>query len=250
MPIHDWTRVDAGTFHNFHYQWLATLCNALNGGRLPGNCFAMIEQIVGRPEADVVALETASEDNLTEGGGGTATMVQPRTTYVLPCEEVRYAQKANHIAIHHRSGEVLAVVEIVSPGNKSSQHAIRTFAEKGAELIWKGVNLLVVDLFPPGPPDPQGIHPLIWNEITEQPFKLSPDKPLTLAAYQCEPIKTAFVEPVAVGDQLPDMPLFLRGELHIDTPLDDAYQAAWNVMPRPIKRIFDEDVRLQGPDDS
>ena len=59
------------------------------------------------------------------------------------------------VAIHHRRGEVVAVIEIVSPGNKSSQHAIRAFADKGGEMIWQGVNLLVVDLFPPGSRDPQ-----------------------------------------------------------------------------------------------
>ena len=35
MPIHDWTRVDAGIFHHFHYQWISTISNALNGGLLP-----------------------------------------------------------------------------------------------------------------------------------------------------------------------------------------------------------------------
>lgn len=24
MPIHDWTRVSAGTFHDFHVAWIAT----------------------------------------------------------------------------------------------------------------------------------------------------------------------------------------------------------------------------------
>ena len=39
-----------------------------------------------------------------------------------------------------------------------------------------------------------------------------PDKPLTLAAYQVGPVRTAYIEPVAVGDRFPDMPLFLYGE--------------------------------------
>jgi hypothetical protein len=35
MPIHDWTRVDAGLFHDFHQSWTVALCNALNSGVLP-----------------------------------------------------------------------------------------------------------------------------------------------------------------------------------------------------------------------
>ena len=32
MPVHDWTRVQAGTFHHFHCAWITHLAEALNGG--------------------------------------------------------------------------------------------------------------------------------------------------------------------------------------------------------------------------
>ncbi len=35
MRIHDWTREDAGTFHNFHQIWTVQLNVALNAKRLP-----------------------------------------------------------------------------------------------------------------------------------------------------------------------------------------------------------------------
>src|SRR5262245_29859786 len=44
-------------------------------------------------------------------------------------------------------------------------------------------HLLVIDLLPPTPRDPHGMHKAIWDEIEEEPFELPPDKPLTLAAY-------------------------------------------------------------------
>ena len=156
MPIHDWTRVSFGTFHNFHQHWMVSLCDALNGGVLPEGYFAMTEQVVGRPEADVVALETDSDGDLPPDGGGTATVVRPQTTFVLAAEEERYAGKASCVVIHHGLGRVAAVLDIVSPGNKNSRHALRAFADKGVELIREGVNLLVVDLFPPGPRNPPG----------------------------------------------------------------------------------------------
>ena len=131
---------------------------------------------------------------------------RPETDFDQASEQERYARKANRVAIHHGEGNVVAVIEIVSPGNKDSSAAIRTFAEKVADLLRQGVNMLIVDLFPPGPRDPQGIHKVISNEIGDQPFALPPGKPLTLAAYQAEPTKTAYVEPVAVGNRLPEMP--------------------------------------------
>ena len=107
---------------------------------------------------------------------------------------------------------MIAVIEIVSPGNKSSRHALRAFVEKMTDLLREGVHLLIIDLFPPGPRDPEGVHKVIWDELQEEPFELPPDKPLTLAAYSAGAVKTAYVEPVAVGDLLPEMPLFLEPE--------------------------------------
>jgi hypothetical protein len=238
MPIHDWTQVSFGTFHNFHQGWTIALRDALNAGRLPKGYFAMAEQVVGRPEADVVALEIEDDADAPGDGDGIATAVRPQTTFVVAAEEERYARLANQVAVHHGLGHVVAIIEIVSPGNKNSRHALQAFVRKAVELIQQGVNLLVVDLFPPGPRDPQGMHAAIWEEISSQPFLLPPGKPLTLAAYQCLPTKTAYVETVAVGDALPDMPLFLREQWHVQTPLEATYQTAWGVMPAPIKALF------------
>jgi hypothetical protein len=151
----------------------------------------------------------------------------------------RYAEKANRIVIRHELGKVLAVIEIVSPGNKDSAHALRTFVEKTAELLFEGINLLVVDPFPPGPRDPQGIHALIWSEITEHSFELPTGLPLTIVSYQTEPTKTAYVEPISVGAALPTMPLFLEGEFYVDLPLELTYQETWNALPLPLRQLVE-----------
>jgi hypothetical protein len=88
-----------------------------------------------------------------------------------------------------------------------------------------------------GPHDPHGIHKAIWDELTDQPFELPPDKPLTLAAYQVEPLTTSYVEPIAVGDYLPDMPLFLYDEHYINVPLEETYQSTWQVLPVELRQF-------------
>lgn len=118
-----------------------------------------------------------------------------------------YATKANRIAIHHGLGEVVAIIEVVSSGNKNSRHGLRSFVEEARETLDQGVHLLVIDLFPPGPRNPQDIHKAIGEKVAEEPFELPPDKPLTLAAYLGGLLKRAYVESVAVGDSLPDMPI-------------------------------------------
>lgn len=111
--------------------------------------------------------------------------------------------------------------------------------DKAVDLIQQQVNLLIVDPFPPGPHDPQGIHQAISAEFIDQPFTLPPDKPLTLVAYQIEPVRTAYVEAIAVGDRLPDMPLFLQDDSYISVPLEETYQTTWDVLPAQICRLIE-----------
>jgi hypothetical protein len=79
---------------------------------------------------------------------------------------------------------------------------------------------------------------LIWNEITDQPFELPKDRPLTIVSYQASPCKTAWVEPIAVGSPLPIMPLFLRNAFFINVPLETSYQQTWDVLPTELKRTI------------
>ena len=57
------------------------------------------------------------------------------------------------------------------------------FVEKAADIMNQGVNLLVVDLFPPTPRDPHGIHKAIWDEHGDEPFEEPPGEPLTVVSF-------------------------------------------------------------------
>jgi hypothetical protein len=241
MPIHDWTRVDAGLFHHFHHRWIDSLCDALNMGGLPRDYFALVEQNIRGPIPDVLTLKLSPGPE--EPSNGTTALavatVPPRTRLIQRNEVDLYADKANRITVRHRHGDVVAVIEIVSPGNKASRVEFRAFAEKSAELLRQGVHLLVIDLFPPSKRDPQGIHKALWDEFQEVDFELPPDKPLTLAAYDAGPPRVAYVEPVAVGDALPDMPLFLKPEVYVPAPLEATYRTTWQLFPTALKGLLE-----------
>jgi hypothetical protein len=235
MPIHDWRRVRANRFHDFHQTWTIAIRNALNAGRLPSGYFAMVEQQTGGPEPDVVTLELTPPVGPTTGGVA-VDEAPPKVQFTTSTEAAGYARKANRITVHHPDGDVVAVVEVVSPGNKDSRHAIRAFARKAAQLLQAGVHLLIVDLFPPSRRDPQGIHKVIWDRLHDEPFTLPADKPLTLAAYTAGIKTVAYVQPVAVGDSLPEMPIFLTADRYVPCPLEATYQTAWEQFPAPLKR--------------
>ncbi len=246
MPIHDWTRVQAGLFHDFHQSWSVEIRNVLNRGQLPKGYYALVEQRIDGPEPDVIAVETK-----TQGKGKpdriTATLEPPKTKLVsrVTTDAARYARKANRIVVHHPLGDVVALIEIVSPGNKDSRHAIRSFVEKAASFLRAGVHLLIVDLFPPTVRDPQGIHKAIFDEFQEQPFEPPTDKPLTLVSYQATPELVAHIEPAAVGDIMIDMPLFLTPDAHILVPLEATYQATWENCPEPVRELVQIGQRHQ-----
>ena len=237
MPIHDWTRVKSGTFHNFHQDWTVEICRTLNRGLLPDGYFAMADQRVTGPEPDVVALRLRSHDS---PGGLAVAEAPPRVQQSARKQTERriYAGKGNRIAIHHHLGRVVAMIEVVSPGNKDSVNALRAFTGKVVDFLNKGISFVVIDLFPPTARDPDGIHQAIWDELVGETFEARPaDKPLTIASYDAGGDLAAYVDPVAVGDPLPDAPLFLAPDWYVNIPLETTYAASWAVTPKPIRDL-------------
>jgi hypothetical protein len=237
MPIHDWTRVPSGLFHDFHQSWSIRIKDALNAGRLPKGVAALVEQRAGPRESDVLAIERRSRQPRPDLGsaGGVATMNPPVTRIVRRTTKEIHAVRANRIVVKHHLGRIIAVIEIVSPGNKDSRAALRDFVEKTIEFLKAGIHLLIVDLFPPTPRDPLGMHKVIWDEITEEDFTFPEGKDRILASYETGGVRAAYVEPVGVGDRLPDMPLFLANSWHIAVPLEPTYQATWDASPEEMR---------------
>jgi hypothetical protein len=245
MPIHDWTRVPAGIFHAFHHAWIQTLSNSLNGGILPQDYYALPEQMAGGLGPDVLTLQgrLGRADLDPSHGGAVATLLtSPKTRFVAESEHEFYRRKKSSIVIRHVSGdEIVAMIEIVSPGNRLSLRQFRAFLEKVYELLEARVHLLVIDPFPPGPRDPDGVHGAIWEEDLDGagPFHLPADKPLTLVAYACGLTTRAYIEPVGVGDVLPDMPLFLEPDGYVNAPLESTYQTAFAVQPARWRNVLE-----------
>jgi len=245
MPVHDWTKVSAGTFHDFHVAWIAEIRNALNTGVLPPAYYAMAEQIVGNLGPDVLTLQRQDSPNDGPGNerqGMTAVEENPpQVHFVAQTEMDDYILKQRTLVIRHSSDDrIIALIEIVSPGNKASRHGLRAFIEKAAAALYRGYHLLIVDLHPPREKsDPEGIHGAIWAEISDDSYEAPRGKPLTIAAYSAGPIKTAYVEPISVGEELPDMPLFLEPDEYVNVPLEKTYQGAWRGVPQRWRAILE-----------
>lgn len=241
MAVHDWKKVYAGLFHHFHQLWTVQLCNTLNQNVMPEGYYALVEAHALGVVPDVLTLhrrdESDSDSRSPSTRGGIAVLdAPPQATVISEAdEEAIYVEKANRIKIHRSSGDLVSVIELVSPGNKSSKAAITAFVEKSQQLIQSGVHLFVIDLFPPKRRDPHGLHPLIWDYFREEPFDLPPDKPLCVMSYYAALMKKAYVEPIAIGGALPRMPLFLSRTHYVHVPLEETYAVAFAACPAILK---------------
>jgi hypothetical protein len=52
-----------------------------------------------------------------------------------------------------------------------------------------------------------------------------------------------FHEPVAIGDVLIDMPLFLAPGWYVSVPVEATYQAAWRGVPRRFREVLERPNR-------
>lgn len=245
MPIHDWTRVDAGIFHAMHHGWIEEIARSLNRGLLPQGYYALPEQHAVGLGPDVLTLELTSEEDSDDSQpaprspAGAVLLAAPKPQPTAETDMAFYRRKQKTVTVRHVSGDRVAIVEIVSKGNKASRNALRAFVAKAAQLLDQQIHLLILDLHPPGRRDPDGIHGEIWQEIAGEEYTLPPDKPLTLAAYEADLSVKAYVKHAAVGDRLIDMPLFLNPGEPINIPLEATYSAAYAELPRRWKRVLE-----------
>ena len=249
MPVHEWTRVTAGTFHDFHNAWITELRNVLNGGLLPAGYYALGEQRSGDVSPDVLTLhaETTPLRRTSEPASNDIGMIAvaeqpPKVTLTLEAatDAALYIAKRRTLVIYRATGDrIVALIDILSPGNKHSQHTIGAFLDKVMAALREGYHVLVIDLFAPGRCDPNGMHGAIWEYLTNEPWQAPADCPLTLASYCARVPITAYVEPISVGRTLPDMPLFLTPSHYIYIPLEATYMAAWRGVPQRWRRVIE-----------
>lgn len=208
MPIQDWTKVP-DLFLHFRHMWLCELCDALNGAFSTTQYMALIEL---RPNARL-------QDSPLKDG------------------EV-YAGRPNRVAVHAGYGNTVAAIEIVTAGNKIDDRSLRALCDSIVESVRSGIPVLVIDLFPPSPSNPRGIHPIIWKSLRpECSVEMPANHSLTLASYRSGSAVEAYIEPVAFGNVLPQMPIFLQRETPFPAPLEETYLRAWDHCPDAMKTM-------------
>jgi hypothetical protein len=247
MPVHDWTKVEAGIFHHMHVAWAPEISKALNGGLLPEGYYALVEQHAGKSIPDLLTLHGSPPPTQRplppppDTGGIAVAEAPPRVRRSVTFEAAALTRRRT-LAIRHVTGHrLVAMLEILSPANKDRLETIEEFAAKIVSALDLNIHVLVMDLFSPGRHDPQGIHGVIGHQLdlSDEPYDLPAAEPLTLVSYQVAAKIDAHLEHLAPGAVLPDMPLFIRPDKYVNVPLESTYQSAYSGMPQFWRNVLE-----------
>lgn len=224
-PHHHW--------ESFHSNWATRIADGI-AAVLPPE-FLVEEHTHAGPafEIDVAAFEA---EGYVPNNGPTTTALATRTApvYAPPTPdgtlsavfpdsfEVRVFNTAAGLTL-------VAVIELVSPGNKDRPAERRAFAAKCASYLSQGVSLLVVDIVTNRNAN---LHDELMRLLETAPEREFPAA-TSLYAVAYRPVRREeraeidlWLRPLEVGTPLPTLPLRLTGDLFVAVDLEAAYQEA------------------------
>lgn len=216
MPVHDWSSVDAGVFHDFHLVWIARMKGMLNEDLLPRPLYALAEPLF----EDAAPAPAHLEDSLP----------------------APYAMRLRRIAIRNaREGDrVVSVITMVSAGNKSSRARVEQFVARSVGLLHSGIHLMLIDLHPPTPLVPRGFPRLIGEQLGNEPDPGPADRPPSTTSWQILETGALRVHsvPLRTSDRLPDLALFLGPHEFVRLPLESTYEEAFRTVPFKYQEVL------------
>ncbi|HEV3440271.1 MAG TPA: DUF4058 family protein [Gemmata sp.] len=212
-------------WNSFHSAWTSFIANALND--VVPTEFRVHESLKlgGGLEIDVAAVQSAPGMN-----GMTSprhSSWQPSTGAIVPAT---FPDRFEVLVFRQFGGrQLVAAIELISPGNKDRDETREAFAMKVASYLHEGVSVLIVDVVTERRAN---LHDEIVRMMRmPTDLCLPPDQPLYAASYR--PVIREnraeidiWVNSFSVGDPLPTMPLRLIADYFVPVELEATYTEA------------------------
>jgi hypothetical protein len=238
MPLSDHFRSpvnDTHAWNEFHAQWpgelVRNLCTILPAGYRAAPRVYLgfpFEVDIGTHHLDPTAAGVAS------GGGGAATLSAVAPTLTVEADLPEQDEYEVRVYDAERGRTPVAAIEIVSPSNKDRVASRKLSVGKVAALLHRGVCVTLVDLVSIRPAN---LYAELLALLDRTDPQLSPTPPpmyaVTLRARKPPKRRTlldAWFYPMAVGQALPTLPIWLTPELHILLPLETSYAETCRVL--------------------
>jgi hypothetical protein len=214
---------------SFHGAWAEAMARQLNAGLLPPHYVAEARvSIGGRVEIDVGTFtEPEAEMNASRGDGAVAVWAPPRPAIAAPVDFRALDVIEVQVSNDEEGPRLVAAIELVSPANKDRPSHRRMFVVKCAGYLQEGVGLAVVDV------------------VTQRGAKLHADLLKLLGVAAAEPAGNelyaaayrlvmagegkhleAWPTKLAIGAELPTLPLWIAPDLAVPLELETTYLEA------------------------
>jgi len=241
MPLRDHFRPpldDRTSWDGFHGQWPSMIVLALSK-QLPGHYVAAPHIHLGSSiEIDVATYEWDDSNDPTSGqreeGGGLATAVwaPPAPTLAITTDLPDQDEYEVRVYDLRRGRQLVAAVEIVSPSNKDRPENRRAFVAKCAALLRNGVCVAILDLVTTRSANLQ-------RELMEFIGQAEPPvdgwPPLYAVVNRWSKrgesgIFENWTQPLAIGQPLPILPLWIAGQIAVPLDLESCYEETCRIL--------------------
>jgi hypothetical protein len=202
-------------WRSFHGSWAHTIARRLNEGVLPPHFYALpFLDGSGPIEIDVATFGPPDAD---DGGGW-----QPEWGGAAVAVEWPPVADDAWVEIRSQEGDppLVAAIELVSPANKDRPATHKAFAGKCAGYLRGGCGLVTVDVVTTRRAD---LHAELLAELGVDAVPSAGG--LAAVAYRPVAGRLEFwPAPLAVGQPLPEVPLWLRGDRAVPLDLEASYR--------------------------
>jgi hypothetical protein len=243
MPLYDHFHkplLETRQWISFHARWATAIADDLNR-RLPRRFLAEAPFSLGKfASADVAEIDeehghvhgASNGAPYGETNGGVAVAAKP-VVYTPPKPDATFSadfppEVIVEIRDLQRTRKVLAVIEIVSPGNKDDDNARLAFGGKCLSYLANGIGLLVLDIVTLGS---ENLHNVMMQLAHQERHGFEGNPQTYAASYRPgvrkrEDIVDVWRWPLSVGEKLPAVPLALSGVGCIELDLEATYSEA------------------------
>jgi hypothetical protein len=214
-------------WEGFHHSWCTFIAQQLNQGILPPDYYAEAEISLG-PELEI---DVATLEHSGAGGNGktraTAVWSPPRPKLAAKVDFARLDSYEIRVYQDLGGAELRGAIELISPANKDRAGSRRTFAAKCAGYLKHGIGVVIVDVVTARKAN---LHEELFDtlEVSRRPWRSSTG--LYAVAYR--PVTTrksprveVWPERLALGQALPELPLWLSLDLCVPVRLEESYLA-------------------------
>lgn len=232
MPLLDHFNPPLNRTHpwrSFHGAWAAAMARLLNQGVLPPGYYAVpLVDRDGPIEIDVAALREQGASRSADDSAGPETWVAPAPAVAVAVDLP--AVDGVEVQVFSDDGDprLAAAVELLSPRNKDRPAARHAFAVKCVGYLQQAIGVVVVDTVTTRRADLNGtILSLLGVDVAADALTPSSLSAVSYRAAEHEGESQqlqVWPAPLALGQPLPTLPLWIASDFSVPLDLDASYQ--------------------------